>query len=212
MAEGGLKWRNSPLIQRPVRCCFTLCSFVEVASEDDRAKLHAQVADEQQERNANRPPLGALVVGVYICDREIGARRVGRSAEVAGNHHSLDGPRKVPERAPGLNWRTRDVARESILVEEHGAMVLGDHVEVLRQGTVGYEARPFLYADHVPRAIKVRSQQARIRTSYRSRIPGEDLKLVSLTSAALIRMKSRARRPKGRLIQELGAWMHAQCL
>ena len=27
-----------------VRCCFTLCSFVEVACEDDRAKLHAQVA------------------------------------------------------------------------------------------------------------------------------------------------------------------------
>ena len=35
-----------------------------------------------------------------------------------------------------MDWRTEEVARESILVEEHGAMVLGDHVEVLRQGTV----------------------------------------------------------------------------
>ena len=49
------------------------------------------------------------------------------------------------------------------LFEEHGAMVLGDHMEVLRQGTVGDEARPLLYADHMPRAIKVRSQKTRIK-------------------------------------------------
>ena len=65
--EGGLTWRNSPLIQRPVPCCFVLCTFVEVAGDDDRAKLHAQVADEQQKLDANRP-LVELVVDVNIQD------------------------------------------------------------------------------------------------------------------------------------------------
>ena len=136
-----------------VRCCLTLCSFVEVACEDDRAKHHAEVADEQQQRDADRPPLGALVV-VNISDREIGARLVGRSAELAGDHCALHGPRRVPD----LDRSAREVARESILVEEHGAMVLSDHVEVLRQGTVSDEARPLLCADHMPRSIKVRKQ------------------------------------------------------
>ena len=59
-------------------------------------------------------------------------------------------------------------------------MVLGDHVEVL-QGTVGDEASTLLYVDHMPRPIEVRGQQARIQTSCRSRVPGEDLELVSQT-------------------------------
>ena len=84
-------------------------------------------------------------------------------------------------------------------------MVLGDHVEVLRQGTVGDEACTFLYADHMPRAIEVRGQQARIRTSCRFRVPREDLELVSLTPVALIRTKSRNRRTTGRLFQEFGS-------
>ena len=58
----------------------------------------------------------------------------------------------------------RGKARESMLVEEHGTMVLG-----------GGETRPFLLADHMPRAVEVRSQLTRIRTSCRSRIPREDL-------------------------------------
>ena len=91
--------------------------FVEITSKDDSAKLDAQVADEQEKRDANRSPLGALVVDVNIRDGEIGARRVGRSAELAGNHHALDGPRRVTERARDLDRRARDVALESILVE-----------------------------------------------------------------------------------------------
>ena len=63
-------------------------------------------------------------------------------------------PRRVPERARDLDRSAREVARESIHVEEHSAVVLGDHVEVL-QGTVGDKARPLLYADHMPRAIMV---------------------------------------------------------
>ena len=72
---------------------FTFDTLVEIASQDS-ADLHAQVADEQQERDANGPPLGALVVDMNVGDCEIGARLVGRPAEVAG-HHALDGPRGV---------------------------------------------------------------------------------------------------------------------
>ena len=72
---------------------------------------------------------------------------------------------------------TREVARESILVEEHSAMVLGDHVEVLRQGTGGDETRPLLYANRMPRAIEVRSQHARNSTTCVSRVAREDLQV-----------------------------------
>ena len=86
---------------------------------------------------------------------------------------TIDGPRRVPERARDLDRGARDVARESILVEENSAMVQGDHVEVLRQGTVGVgdKACTFLYADHMPWTTEVRGQQARIRTSCRSSVP-----------------------------------------
>ena len=48
---------------------------------------------------------------------------------------------------------------KGVLVEENSARVLGDHVEDLRQGTVGDKACTLLYADHMPRAIKVSSQK-----------------------------------------------------
>ena len=57
-AEGGLEWRNPSTI-------------IQVAGEDDSEELHAQVADEQQQRDANRPPLGTLVVDVDVGDREV---------------------------------------------------------------------------------------------------------------------------------------------
>ena len=53
-------------------------------------------------------------------------------------------------------------------------MVLGDHVEVLRQCTGGDEARPLLYENNMPRAVEVRSQQARIRTTCGSTVPRGD--------------------------------------
>ena len=82
------------MIHRPVRRCFTLCTFVEVAGEDDSAKLHARVGDEQQQRNTHGPPCGALAVDMDGGDGEVAARRVRRSAEHAGNHHALDGATK----------------------------------------------------------------------------------------------------------------------
>ena len=132
-SDAGWWWRLKPV---PAQ------HLIEVAGEDDSEELRAQIADEQQQRDANRPPLGALVVDVDVGDREVGARRVRRPAELASNNHALDSPRRVPGRADDVDGRTREVARESIVVEEHGAMVLGDHVEVLRQGTVSDKAEP----------------------------------------------------------------------
>ena len=105
---------------------------------------------------------------------------------MASNNHALDGLRRVTERARDLDRRAREVARQGILVEENSATVLGDHVEVLRQGAVGDEACTLLYADHMPRAIEERRKHARVRSSCKARIPEEDLKLVCLTPIALI--------------------------
>ena len=87
---------------------------------------------------------GALVVvDVDVGDREVGARRIRRPPELASNNHALDSPRRAPGRAADdVDGRTREVARESIVVEKHGAMVLGDHVEVLHQRTLGDKAEP----------------------------------------------------------------------
>ena len=135
VAEGGLERRDPTLVGGGARSGFTLSTLVDVASKNDSAQLHAKVADEQQKRDENRPPLGALDVDVNVGDREVGARRVRCPAELDSNNHALDGPRPVPERARDLDRRAREVARKGILVEEHSAMVLGDHVEVLHQGT-----------------------------------------------------------------------------
>ena len=90
-----------------------------------------------------------------VGDREVGARRVRRSAELASDNHAFDGPRRVPVRARDLDRRAREVALKVVYVEEHRAVVQGDHVEILRQGTVGDETCTFLHADHMPRAIEV---------------------------------------------------------
>ena len=86
-------------------------------------------------------------------------------------------------------------------------MVLGDHVEVSRQGTVSDKARTLLNADHMPRDIEVRSQHARVRPSCRARIPGEDLKLVCLTSIPLIWAEGGSNRSTRGLLQEFRCWL-----
>ena len=142
-----------------------------------------------------------------IGDREVGARRVRRLAELASNNHALGGPRGVPERARGLDWCAREVARKGILVEENSAVVLGDHVEVPRQGTVSDKSRTLLNADHMPRDIEVRSQHARVRPSCRARIPGEDLELVCLAPIPLIRAEGGSSRSTRGLLQEFRCWL-----
>ena len=104
-----------------------------------------------------------------------------------------------------MDKRTRIVARESVLVEEYGAMVLGDHVEVLRQGTVGDEACTFLNADDVPRAVKVACQRVRVRSPRGARVPGDDLQLVCWTPSVLVGLQGGAGGPAGRTIQTLGS-------
>ena len=86
-------------------------------------------------------------------------------------------------------------------------MVLGDHEEVHRQRTVRDEACTLLDADHMPRAIKVRSQHARVRSSCRARAPRQDLQLFSLASIALIPAESGTRRSTRGLIQEFRCWL-----
>ena len=121
---------------------------MEVAGEDDGAELHAQVADEQQKRDANRPPLGALVVDVNVGVCEIGAMPSTAHEKYLSDQGTWIG---VHEKSTAqwcwvITWKFS------------------------ARGTVSDETRPFLYANHMPRAIEVRSQQARIRTSCGSRI------------------------------------------
>ena len=57
----------------------------------------------------------------------------------------------------------------------NGAAVLCNHVEIFLQRLVVAEARAFLHAVNMPRAIGVACQQTRVRTPYGSRIPGKKL-------------------------------------
>ena len=181
---------------------FALDFFVKITRQLDSTKLQAQIADEQQQRNADGPPLGALVVDVDVSDREVGARRVGRPAEPASNHHVLKGLRGIPARAWDVDRRAREVARKSIIVEENGTEVGGD-LDVLRKRTASDGACTFLNTDYVPWSVKVSCQGTRILATCRTRVPGEDLELVTLSPAALIRTKSRTRRATGQVFQEL---------
>ena len=76
MAKGGFERRDPAFAI--VRWRFTLNGPVEIASEDDSATHHAQIADVKQECDAHGPPLGALIVDVNIGDCEVGPRLVGR--------------------------------------------------------------------------------------------------------------------------------------
>ena len=200
MAEGRFEWRGSAITI--AGWCFPLNGLGEITGEHHHTELETQVSDQEEQGNTDGPPLGALVVDVDVRDSKVGARLVGCPAELASNHHVLNGPRGQPERARDLDRRARELTRESIFVQENSAMVLGDRLEVLLQGTVSDEARTLLNDDHMPRPIGVRSQQARMRTSCRSRIPREDLELVSLTPVALVRAEGGSSTSTRRLFQE----------
>ena len=94
---------------------------------------------------------------------------------------------RIPVRAGNLNRRARLATVKGVLVEENSAVVLGDHVKFLRQGTMGDEAGPFLHADHMPTC-----QRARVRTSRRSRVPRKDLEQVRATAVVVVRSKRRS--------------------
>ena len=110
----------------------------------------------QQQRNADGPPLGALVVDVDVGDRE------------DSNHHTLKGLRGIPARAWDVDRRAREVARKSILVEENGTEVCGD-LDVLRKRTASDGACTFLNTDYVPWSVNVSCQGTRILATCRTR-------------------------------------------
>ena len=128
---------------------FSFCSLVEVTGEHDRAELRAQIADEQNQRNEDGPPLGTLIVDVDVGDCEVGAQRVG-PCETCRSPPCPQLPTRKPERVRDLDRRACKVARKSILVEENGAMVLGGEVKVLRKETVGDKASTSLNTNNVP--------------------------------------------------------------
>ena len=55
--------------------------------------------------------------------------------------------------------RERVLALKGVPVEENRAVVLGDHVEILRQRTISDNTCSFLHANDVPRAVEVTSQR-----------------------------------------------------
>ena len=73
VAEGCFKRRDAALVRKSVWNSFALVAFVKITRQDDSTKQHAQIADEQQQRNTDGPPLGVLVVNVDVGDREGGA-------------------------------------------------------------------------------------------------------------------------------------------
>ena len=183
---------------------FPFDGLVEVFSEHDRTELEARVPDEQQQRYAHRTSFSAFVVGVDVRGSKVGARLVGCLAKFAGNCQTFNSPCRVAQRTWNLKRCTRDVALEGVfLLEEYGTVVLGDHVEVLLQETVGDEAGPLLYANRMPWAVEVRSKQTRIRSTCWSWVPRRDLQLVGRARVGLVGPQGRARRPAGQTVQEL---------
>ena len=126
---------------------------------------------------------------------------VGCLAKFASDHHAFNSTCLVTQRTWNLKRGTGDVVLEGILVEEHGAMMLDDHVEVLLQGTVGDEARPLLYANHMPWAVEVRSKQTSIRTTCWSCVPRQDLQLVTGSPVGLVGLQGRHGRPAEQTVQ-----------
>ena len=67
MAECRFNLVGAAMVRRSVWRSFALGAFVKKKNrQDDSTKLQAQIADEQQQRNADGPPLGALVVNVML--------------------------------------------------------------------------------------------------------------------------------------------------
>ena len=77
-----------------------------------------------------------------VGNREVGGRRVGGFAEFTSDNHALMCPRRVPVCAGDLDQRARAVALKGVLVEAYGEVVLGDHVKVFRQRTIGDKPSP----------------------------------------------------------------------
>ena len=83
-----------------------------------------------------------LVVDVHVCHCEERARLVRGAAEFASDDRALMCARRVFVCARDLDRRARVVALKGVFVEAYGEVVLGDHVKVLRQRTIGDKPSP----------------------------------------------------------------------
>ena len=183
MTESGLGRRDPTLVGGGALSEFTLCTLAEVAGEDDSAQLHAKVADEQQLLDASRPPLGALDVNVG--DGEVGARRVRCPAELASHNHALAHEEYLSEHGTWIG------VHEKSLLRRTAQWVLGDDVEEFhRQGATMPDPSCTQITCHG--TSRCEASMLRFRSSCRSRIPVEDLELVSQSPTAIIRTKSRS--------------------
>ena len=91
-------------------------------------------------------------------NRQVGARRVRDSADLASNNRALDGRRGMPERAGG-HESACVLALKGVLVEKHSAV--GGWVITWKsflQRPVGDKTCPFLHPDNVPLAVEVTCQ------------------------------------------------------
>ena len=106
-----------------------------------------------------------------------------------------------------MDGRTREVARESIVVEKHGAMVLSDHVEVLRQGTVSDKAEPS--CTQITCQGQLRCEASKLGSGPRAGLGCDDkiCNLVCRAPVGLVGPQGRPGRPAGQAVQELGSWL-----
>ena len=105
-----------------------LNGLVEVAGKHDNAEHRAKVADERHQRDAHGSASGAFIIDMNVGDREIRTRRVGSSAKLVSDHHAVNRPCGVRVPPRNLKRCAREVPCKSVLVQEHGAVVLGGDV------------------------------------------------------------------------------------
>ena len=143
--KGCLGRGNVALVIGAARCWFAFGNFVEKSPVRTTAPSLRHKTRTRNSKATHRPPFCTLVVDV-LGNREVGARRVGSFSEFASDNLALEGPRRVPVCAGNLGRRARVLAFKGVLVEENRAVVLGDHVEDLRQRPISDKTCSFLYA------------------------------------------------------------------
>ena len=68
--DGCIERGHATLTVAATREKFTFGTLAEVTGEHNRTEPEAQVTDEEQQRNAHRPPLDALAVHMDVGDRD----------------------------------------------------------------------------------------------------------------------------------------------
>ena len=82
--EGSFNRIHAALVIGASRRKFAFGSLIEVAGQHHRTELETQVAYQKKDSDTNRSAFGALVVDVYVCNSEVLACLVRRSATCHG--------------------------------------------------------------------------------------------------------------------------------